>query len=424
MLQDVKSYLERCFAMKDLGEAAYILGIKIYQDRSRRLIGLCQSAYIEKILRRYFMENSKRGTIPMQEKLKLSKSQGASSLKNNACKISYMLRLLDRSCMLYLTDADDLKSQTRYVFVLNRGAVDWKSTKQSIFATSSTDAEYIVAFYAWKEACQGITKGARHFRTKVHYLRETIEMGDVRIENVDTDDNLANPFTKALAFPKHSKLTRKIENAHDKSNLSISSNDINVELSKEFLVKLRKNTYYRMHNEDVVDHIAMVLEMVDLIYIPVDKRGGGKITTWEELVEKFLCRFYPESYDGEDEMLDEGDNWGIDRLEFLSNLNTSFKNYKKVDGRTKKVLFHSWMNGNWNKRYVDNSILINDEWKESKYENPPNTATDSFFKAYNIHDIEEENRQGQIKRKTTIGMPSSLTKRFAKPKSLKLLSIH
>ncbi|GJT76886.1 retrotransposon protein, putative, ty1-copia subclass [Tanacetum coccineum] len=30
MLQDVKSYLGRCFAMKDLGEAAYILGIKIY----------------------------------------------------------------------------------------------------------------------------------------------------------------------------------------------------------------------------------------------------------------------------------------------------------------------------------------------------------------------------------------------------------
>ncbi|GJR93719.1 retrotransposon protein, putative, ty1-copia subclass [Tanacetum coccineum] len=62
-----------------LGESAYILGIKIYQDRSRRLIGLCQSAYIEKILKRYFMENFKRGIIPMQEKLKLSKSQGAST---------------------------------------------------------------------------------------------------------------------------------------------------------------------------------------------------------------------------------------------------------------------------------------------------------------------------------------------------------
>ncbi|GKF39282.1 retrotransposon protein, putative, ty1-copia subclass, partial [Tanacetum coccineum] len=79
MLQDVKSYLGKCFAMKDLGEAAYILGIKIQRDRSKQLIGLCQSAYIEKILKIYFMENSKRGTIPMQDKLKLSKSDGASS---------------------------------------------------------------------------------------------------------------------------------------------------------------------------------------------------------------------------------------------------------------------------------------------------------------------------------------------------------
>nr|GEY96959.1 retrotransposon protein, putative, Ty1-copia subclass [Tanacetum cinerariifolium] len=79
MLQDVKSYLERSFAMKDLGKAAYILGIKIYRDRSKRLIGLCQKAYIEKILKRFYMKNSKGGTIPMQKKLKLSKSQGAST---------------------------------------------------------------------------------------------------------------------------------------------------------------------------------------------------------------------------------------------------------------------------------------------------------------------------------------------------------
>ncbi|GKC37017.1 hypothetical protein Tco_1049401 [Tanacetum coccineum] len=52
----------------------------------------------------------------------------------------------------YLTDANDLRSQIRYVLVLNRGVVDWKSTKQSIFATSSTDAKYIAAFDASKEA--------------------------------------------------------------------------------------------------------------------------------------------------------------------------------------------------------------------------------------------------------------------------------
>ncbi|GKG41241.1 hypothetical protein Tco_0470453, partial [Tanacetum coccineum] len=48
----------------------------------------------------------------------------------------------------YLTDADDLKSQTGYVFVLNRGAFDWKSIKKSIFETVSTEAEYIAAYDA------------------------------------------------------------------------------------------------------------------------------------------------------------------------------------------------------------------------------------------------------------------------------------
>ena len=41
-LNEVKESLKKSFSMKDLGEAAYILGIKIYRDRSRRLIGLCQ----------------------------------------------------------------------------------------------------------------------------------------------------------------------------------------------------------------------------------------------------------------------------------------------------------------------------------------------------------------------------------------------
>ncbi|GJW48589.1 retrotransposon protein, putative, ty1-copia subclass [Tanacetum coccineum] len=149
-----------------------------------------------------------------------------------------MKRELRVSCYTdagYLKDADDMKSQTGYVFILNGGAVDWKSTKQSIFATSSTDAEYIAAFDALKEVvwirkfiyglgvvptieepismyCDNtgaiaiakdheVTKGARHFHAKVHYLRETIEMGDVKIEKVDKDENLADPpFHKGFSI--------------------------------------------------------------------------------------------------------------------------------------------------------------------------------------------------------------------------------
>nr|GFB38312.1 hypothetical protein [Tanacetum cinerariifolium] len=55
-----------------------------------------------------------------------------------------------------------------------------------------------------------ITKGAGHFHAKVHYLREVIEYGDIKLEKVHTDDNLADTFSKALAFPKHSEHTRNI----------------------------------------------------------------------------------------------------------------------------------------------------------------------------------------------------------------------
>jgi hypothetical protein len=40
ILNSVKESLNGKFSMKDLSEAVYILGIKIYRDRSRRLLSL------------------------------------------------------------------------------------------------------------------------------------------------------------------------------------------------------------------------------------------------------------------------------------------------------------------------------------------------------------------------------------------------
>ena len=47
--------------MKDLGEVAYILGIKIYRDRSRRLIGISQITNLDKVLKEFKMDQSKEG---------------------------------------------------------------------------------------------------------------------------------------------------------------------------------------------------------------------------------------------------------------------------------------------------------------------------------------------------------------------------
>ena len=55
-LDSIKGYLNKSFSMKDLGEAAYILGIKINRDRLRCLIGLSQSTYLDKVLKKFKME--------------------------------------------------------------------------------------------------------------------------------------------------------------------------------------------------------------------------------------------------------------------------------------------------------------------------------------------------------------------------------
>ena len=49
------------------------------------------------------------------------------------------------------TDLDASKSQTGYVFILNGGAVSWCSSKKSVVAGSTCEAEYIAASEATNE---------------------------------------------------------------------------------------------------------------------------------------------------------------------------------------------------------------------------------------------------------------------------------
>jgi hypothetical protein len=69
MLEVVQTSLKRSFLMKDLGEEAYVLGIKIYRDRSKRLIGLSQDTYNDKILNWLNMQDSKKGFLLMSHGL-------------------------------------------------------------------------------------------------------------------------------------------------------------------------------------------------------------------------------------------------------------------------------------------------------------------------------------------------------------------
>ena len=84
MLSSVKAWLSKNFSMKDVGEATYVLGIHIYRDKSRRLLGLSQSMYIDAIVKRSGMENSKRGFIPIRHRVHISKEHSPKNPEDKA----------------------------------------------------------------------------------------------------------------------------------------------------------------------------------------------------------------------------------------------------------------------------------------------------------------------------------------------------
>ena len=130
------------------------------------------------------------------------------------------------------TDPDDSKSQTGYIFLLNGGAVSWCSSKQSVIAGSTCEAEYIAASEAANEGvwmkefisdlgvipsasgpmkifCDNtgaialakesrFHKRTKHIKRRFNSIRDLVQVGDIEICKIHTDLNVADPLTKPL----------------------------------------------------------------------------------------------------------------------------------------------------------------------------------------------------------------------------------
>jgi ATP-binding cassette subfamily B (MDR/TAP) protein 1 len=77
----LKKALGKSFAMKDLGSAKQILGMRISRDRVNKKICLSQEEYIQKVLERFNMQNAKPVNSPLAGHHKLSKDQCPTSKK-------------------------------------------------------------------------------------------------------------------------------------------------------------------------------------------------------------------------------------------------------------------------------------------------------------------------------------------------------
>ena len=71
----LKALLGQDFDMKDLGAANRILGMEIHRNRSSRKLWLSQRDYVEKVLDKFGMRNSKPLSTPLANHFKLSSEQ-------------------------------------------------------------------------------------------------------------------------------------------------------------------------------------------------------------------------------------------------------------------------------------------------------------------------------------------------------------
>ena len=73
MIDIAKKWLSSNFEMKHMGEANYVLGVKIVRDRAKRLLALSQETYIKRMLECYHMQDSKPMDTPVDKSLSLSR---------------------------------------------------------------------------------------------------------------------------------------------------------------------------------------------------------------------------------------------------------------------------------------------------------------------------------------------------------------
>ncbi|KAL0445168.1 UNVERIFIED_CONTAM: Retrovirus-related Pol polyprotein from transposon TNT 1-94 [Sesamum latifolium] len=106
----------------------------------------------------------------------------------------------------FQSDEGDAKSQSGFVFKLNGGVVAWKSSKQDTTTDSTTEAEYIAASEAAKEAVW-----MKNYIQKLGAVLalpsqwEMVGRGDVRMDRVTSAENMADPLTKPVSQIAHAQ---------------------------------------------------------------------------------------------------------------------------------------------------------------------------------------------------------------------------
>lgn len=289
--EDIDTFLQAMSNQFDITRCGFecFLGIqvKIMQDGS---IFISQNGYLKKILERFKMDQAKPCSTPMERDLSgedddrelescmlyqaavgslqylsngtrpditfavnsVSKYLKSPRIKHwNMVKriFRYLVGTMDYGILYraadtpasltiysdadYAGDIDSRKSTSGYVSIYSGGAITWASQRQQSVSLSTTEAEFVAASQATKEAIwlnrlfddiarehekpsllmdnqsairlihnQEFHKRSKHIEVRYFFVRDMVKRGDLKVKYVASDHQLADIFTKPLSKNK------------------------------------------------------------------------------------------------------------------------------------------------------------------------------------------------------------------------------
>ena len=129
-------------------------------------------------------------------------------------------------------------SKTSYVFNLRDGVISWCSKRQPIVSVSTTEAEYRAAAVTTQESMclmqliKDLHKAVgysatmysdnqsaiclaeypifhdrkKHVKIQYHFIMEKVFQGEIKLQHIKTEQQIADVFTKRLSFQKFESL--------------------------------------------------------------------------------------------------------------------------------------------------------------------------------------------------------------------------
>uniref|UniRef100_A0A2N9EK04 Reverse transcriptase Ty1/copia-type domain-containing protein n=1 Tax=Fagus sylvatica TaxID=28930 RepID=A0A2N9EK04_FAGSY len=261
VVSTIISQLSTTFEVKDLGPLRYFLGLQI--DYKKAGFFVHQSKYITDLLTKFKMSDCKAASTPIATSPVLSTSCSDSLADPTPYRslvakriLRYLKGSLDKGVLFQpgpltltaFTDADwagdpvDRRSTSGITVFLGNNPITWLSKKQHTVSRSSTEAEYRslatgAAELAWLRQvicdlglylasapimwCDNTSALAlasnpvfhgrtKHIEVDYHFIRERVVRGDICLQFISTNDQVADIFTKALPTPRFQRLCSKL----------------------------------------------------------------------------------------------------------------------------------------------------------------------------------------------------------------------